>query len=46
MSSYYVPTANKSLGSVKSTVLAVGVSFLFAYLVTFDSSRYTIASNL
>lgn len=30
MSSYFVPSANKSIGSVKSTVLAVGVSFLFA----------------
>jgi len=32
-SSYYVPTADKSLGSVKSTVLATGVAFLFVYLV-------------
>ena len=34
MSTYYiVPTSDKSLSSVKSTVLATGVAFLFAYLV-------------
>jgi hypothetical protein len=35
MSSYYfVPTADKSISSVKGSVLAVGVSFLFVYLVS------------
>ena len=32
-SSYFVPTSDKSLSSVKSTVLATGVAFLFVYLV-------------
>ena len=31
---YVVPTANKSLDSVRSTVLATGVSLLFMYLVS------------
>jgi hypothetical protein len=30
---YTVPTADKTVGSVKSAVLAVGVSLLFLYLV-------------
>jgi len=30
---YYVPTADKTLTSVKSTVLAAGVSLLFVYIV-------------
>ena len=34
MSSFYiVPTTDKSLGSVKSSVLAAGISLLFMYLV-------------
>ena len=33
MSSYLVPTTDTSLSSVKSTVLATGVAFLFCYLV-------------
>lgn len=44
MSSYYtVPTTDKSLGSVKSTVLATGVSLLFIYLVLVTRSRSTTA---
>lgn len=33
MSHYLVPTADKSLSSVRSTVLATGVSLFFMYLV-------------
>lgn len=30
---YLVPTEDKSIGSVRSSVLAVGVALLFTYLV-------------
>ena len=44
-SSYYVPTTDKSLGSVKSSVLAVGVSLLFVYLVALHPLRSTTVSS-
>lgn len=44
MSTFYtVPTADKSIASVKSTVLATGVSLLFMYLVRMHSFRFTMA---
>jgi uncharacterized membrane protein required for colicin V production len=42
---YYVPTADKTLSSVKSSVLAAGVSLLFVYIVILIISRFTTVSN-
>lgn len=46
MSTYYiVPTSDKSLSSVKSTVLATGVAFLFVYLVPLPPLSATTSST-